>query len=567
MVVTALTTLVGVISLVVGKTKEATEAENEQSEALKEQLDKINENKNAWEDLKDTQQKQVNVGMSEMTHLENLYDELEQITEANGRVKQGYEKRASYILSTLNEALGTEYSMNGNLINQYSDLTKSIDKLMDKKKAEILLNSQEALYTEAKQKEQEVLQNIDDLREQIHTNEMLRKNEEFLVLSAQKDAKNAIFVWEKNQYLKQAEAGLERIKQMDNEKTALQNSLSEQQNLMAEYSYNIGVYEHNMAASHAEEYDKMISVNWDYVSKFKDAEDANAALLQDQKTKTQEHLNFLKELKEKSNSDLYDSQIKADEKTLEQINDTLKQYAEYTKLGLDATKVVWTGGLDGILSEITGANVEFKEDGKGNIDMYIDGVKQGDTKSKEEMAKIVSDTLKEVSKQDKDAKKAGEDLIEGVNNGVKNQDKQTSVFKSITNFGATLLSKLKASLKEKSPSKATNEMGQFLLQGLGLGMEEEEDSILKQASDFGKDVLSSINSGLSGKINTSAISEIKSNIPKYNFNTKNSSIVAQTENANMVDAFKTALSQMKIELDDEVAGKFVEKTVARAIYN
>ena len=36
--------------------------------------------------------------------------------------------------------------------------------------------------------------------------------------------------------------------------------------------------------------------------------------------------------------------------------------------------------------------------------------------------------------------------------------------------------------------------------------------------------------------------------------------------ADMVSAFKTALSEMKIELDDEVAGKFVEQTVTRAVY-
>ena len=35
---------------------------------------------------------------------------------------------------------------------------------------------------------------------------------------------------------------------------------------------------------------------------------------------------------------------------------------------------------------------------------------------------------------------------------------------------------------------------------------------------------------------------------------------------NMVDAFKTALGDMKIELDDEVAGRFVDRTIARAIY-
>jgi hypothetical protein len=34
----------------------------------------------------------------------------------------------------------------------------------------------------------------------------------------------------------------------------------------------------------------------------------------------------------------------------------------------------------------------------------------------------------------------------------------------------------------------------------------------------------------------------------------------------LVASFKQALSEMKIELDDEVAGKFVNKTVARAIY-
>lgn len=51
-----------------------------------------------------------------------------------------------------------------------------------------------------------------------------------------------------------------------------------------------------------------------------------------------------------------------------------------------------------------------------------------------------------------------------------------------------------------------------------------------------------------------------------NSNQINSNIPDNTYN-NMVDAFKDALGQMKIELDDEVAGKFVEKTVAKAIYS
>ena len=42
---------------------------------------------------------------------------------------------------------------------------------------------------------------------------------------------------------------------------------------------------------------------------------------------------------------------------------------------------------------------------------------------------------------------------------------------------------------------------------------------------------------------------------------------AEPEYNSMVKAFKEALGQMKIELDDEVAGKFIERTVTRAIYS
>lgn len=42
---------------------------------------------------------------------------------------------------------------------------------------------------------------------------------------------------------------------------------------------------------------------------------------------------------------------------------------------------------------------------------------------------------------------------------------------------------------------------------------------------------------------------------------------AETQFNSMLNAFKQALSEMKIELDDETAGKFVERTVSRVIYS
>lgn len=54
-----------------------------------------------------------------------------------------------------------------------------------------------------------------------------------------------------------------------------------------------------------------------------------------------------------------------------------------------------------------------------------------------------------------------------------------------------------------------------------------------------------------------------------NFSYKDMKIDLTYDNAHvpMVKAFKEALGQMKIELDDEVAGKFIERTVTRAIYS
>jgi len=51
-----------------------------------------------------------------------------------------------------------------------------------------------------------------------------------------------------------------------------------------------------------------------------------------------------------------------------------------------------------------------------------------------------------------------------------------------------------------------------------------------------------------------------------NTNTQNGS-VQTTLFADMVDAFKEALSEVNIVLDDEVAGKFVTDTVERVVYN
>lgn len=568
-VVTGITAAVGIFSIFKNKTEEATRAQKEHSKALEEAAKSAEEANKAYDDLRQTQQKQIDAGMTEINHYESLYNELQSIVDQNGKVKEGYEERASFITTTLANALGIEISNVDGIIEKYDELKGTIDQVMEKKKAQIILDSQESLYKEAINGQNEALRQMTTAQQQLND----RKQEGIDLLEQEKEKQkevNQAFIYGNEGLALIRARELEKIQkkiQAYNEDTAnIQKNYDEQRSLLEKYAYDIGQYEANMAAAHAGEYDKMTQVNWNYVKEFQATGEAEKNQLEDQIKLTEANLNLLKELKEKSGSEIYDQQIKDNEKQLEEHKKALKKYEEATAAGLDATKVQWQNGLDKILSEITGANIEFKEDGKGNVTMYADGIKQGEPKSKEEMAKLVTNTLKEVTAKNPEAKAAGENLIDGVNNGIQNQNKQSGVFSAIRNFGNNLLANLKASLQEKSPSKATKEMGQYLLEGLGLGIKSKENSILSQITNFGRSVITAMNSGLSDSVNTSAITDIGA-MSNVNINGSRIASVTQTESTDIIEAFKMALSQMKIELDDEVAGEFVEKTVTKVVYS
>ena len=550
LIVAGVTTAIGIFSLFKDKTEELTDAEIKQQEALEKQTRTIEDNKQAWDDLKQAKQNTIDAGMTELNHYQTLYDELKGLVDQNGKVKKGYEERASFITSTLADALGIEINKNKDLSYQIKQISKSIDEVIEKKKAQIIIDSQESLYAEAITKQQEALKNLNDAEDNLSKNRVARNELEKQLSKAKSDMMDEESLLGTIVASKEVDNIQAKIDKLDEETANYQTNYDTQLGLLQEYAYNIGVYEQNMELAHAGEYDKMTTTTWNYVKNFQKAGDAEKAQLEDQIKTTETNLNLLKDLKKKSGTDIYDSQIKASEKLLAEQKESLKKYNEATEKELNKTSVIWSDNLDDQLSELTGSDVDFKDAGNNTVQMYIDGFKAGEPKTKEEMAKIVDSTLKEITSKNGDAKSAGENLLDGVNSGVKNQSKQNSVFKSIMTFGHNLLSSLKRSLKENSPSKATEEMGEYLMEGLGMGIKSEEKDLNRQISGVGKNILASMNDELSQTITVGSIKTSSSN----NYNS-------------LVGAFKEALSEMKIELDDETVGRFVETTVANAVYN
>ena len=495
-VITAVAALTAAVVLLSSKQSDAKKVHEEEMAALEEERDAINSNVQAWEDLQKAQQEQIDAGMTELSYYDSLKKELETIVDRNGKVKEGYEARASFITSQLSEATGVEIEQINGVIQKYDEVKTAIDDVMKKKKAQIILDSQESLYQEAINKQTEALKGLNEMQDEYKTKKTELDTYEAAAAEAAQNFLNARSFAEATYYKMQMEQIDERIKAKNEELSTIESNYKQQEDLLSQYAYNIGQYEKNMQLAHEGNYDEMSTVTWNYVKDYQSADDAQRQMLEDSIAAEETNLALLKKLKENGHTDIYDQQIKQSEKTLEQQKKELEKYQQITKDGLKEVSVEWSNGLDTQLSELTGREIEFKDAGHGQVRMYVDGVASGKSLSRDGMAELVTETINEISLQYTHAKEAGEDLIDGVNNGIANEKKQSGVFSTIAAFGNNLLAKLKKSLQEKSPSKATDEMGQFLLVGLQGGVKKKENETVKQVSEVGENVLDAFNSGL-----------------------------------------------------------------------
>lgn len=120
-----------------------------QSKKQKELIKNLQDEKKQIDELEESKNKQISAGLAELNHLESLKNELGSLIDANGNLKEGYESRAKFILNELNQALGTEINLNDVLKGKYDEVSGSIDNLIDKQKANIILQASEEQYQEA----------------------------------------------------------------------------------------------------------------------------------------------------------------------------------------------------------------------------------------------------------------------------------------------------------------------------------------------------------------------------------------------------------------------------------
>ena len=134
--------------------KNAQTDEQRYAESLNKQMQ---EAKQSIDDYNASVDETTNSELTHMARIRSLKNELNLIVDENGKVKDGYKERASFILNELNSALGTEYQMNNDIIQSYKDISSEIDTLIQKKEADIVLAGEASKWEKAYNDQQSAL--------------------------------------------------------------------------------------------------------------------------------------------------------------------------------------------------------------------------------------------------------------------------------------------------------------------------------------------------------------------------------------------------------------------------
>ena len=191
------------------------------------------------------------------------------------------------------------------------------------------------------------------------------------------------------------------------------------------------------------------------------------------------------------------------------------------------------GKIGGFLSNIIGRlgswAGEMASKGRDGAKRLFDAVVNGITSLPDKMSEI------------------GSNIVKGLWNGI--NDMVGWIGDKIKGFGDSVLTGLKNFFGISSPSKLMrDQVGKYIAQGIGVGFENEMGNVAKQMQDAMPD--------------SSAFS-IDGSMTAVDYQSAGTGFVG---NDGIVDAVIEALGRVHIVLDDEVAGKFVERTVTNAIY-
>ena len=457
-----------------------------------EQVKKVYELKDAYEDLKKTRDEQNEAINAEYSYYEELARELDGLVDENGKVKEGYEDRANFIVTTLNEAVGTEMELIDGVIQNYDSETESIYKLIEAKKAQAVLDSNEELYAEAIQKSDEALQNY------ITTQGIYKQNvsemesaqsrlNQLQSMSAEEWAKQNGVVGTTNEVyerfiLEQAKVA----KEMESAQGAVGESrrameLAEQQ--YVSYQSTIQNYEGLSSAIISGDSDKISAALRNMQNDFISAETGTRESLERQVKNYEENYEQLKSAIESGSSVVTQEMVDNAKKMVDQAKNELDKFPDSAEKSVDNGLSKYAKSIESNKGKVTSGYAALRDAGAKELDKteaytqsgenevqgLINGMSHVAPQATQKANDIGNDTVNSLNtgigahSPSTKTTTSGENFGQGFINGMNN--KESAIYQKAYELARKAVEALKAGQQEGSPSKLTYQSGKFFTQG------------------------------------------------------------------------------------------------------
>lgn len=489
----------------------------------------------------DKARKEANNGISsEYGYIEQLKNEYNGLIGKNGEVKEKYKDRANFIIGELANALGLERDEIQKLINKNGKLGESIDKLIEKKKAEAMLSANEDAYKEAISKQGEALKNYQDNLSELETvakkrseaGKALKKAEEAYLAAPVEMKDDAAETWNdaKTAY---AEA--------DKNYKKLEKSAKDAENTYIGYQATIQNYEGLSTAIINGDSKKIATALTNMQNNFITAKNGTKATLQQQVKDYQSNYESLKKAVESGMPGVTQAQVKAAKDMVDKAKKELnklppegkktgkKSGDEHAKgvesttgknksAGRKAGKAATTGEKEGGKNSKKNGKKQGEDHAKG-----VESTKGKNKKAGEKVGKAGVQGEKDGSKgSGKAGSKAGDDYADSLGNKKEKAGKKAekvgehaksslevdttssgenflqgfidslspkssivgTLMSAVTGVGSKILKWFNDSLGEKSPSKLTFKSGKYFVQGFVNGVAKSQKTLVKTVQDL-----------------------------------------------------------------------------------
>lgn len=386
-----------------------------------------------------------NAELSQAENTSKLSNELKTLVDENGKVKDGYKDRVNFILNELNNALGTEYKMTGNVIDNYKELTQSIDDLILKKQASAILENEEAKYNKA-------------IKEKTNAYESMIKSEEELA-QARQDLLDIEKKLNSEEAKRTPQLASQYRTQLDIQKKAVeeaQKNVETSKNTYQTYLDDIATYQNDfeiVASGNNEKIKEMItSRSYTYQQSSNDIGEAINHNIQ----QVQNEMQYYKEAREQDlqnqdqvNAEKNQKQIEAGQKQLETLAQQLAQMTstteELTPQQIEAWKNLANNSYDVYSQTISQMAPEMQQKIQETT-----GVIANDKIMETEAKKLGSDTA-EAFKESSNAEQQGKSFLQGILSGLRNNFLQNKIVNEASSLGDKISS---AAAKSKVSTSA-----------------------------------------------------------------------------------------------------------------